>query len=250
MLLEICSGSLQSAINAQAGGAHRIELCCNLEQGGLTPSPATIQLARAKLNIDIFVLIRPRIGDFNYSEIELEQMYADIEFCKKVGVDGVVFGVLNAQNEVAVDKNKYLLKAAEGLPTTFHRAFDCLDNPMKGLAEVSRLGFDRILTSGLAVTAIEGQNLLKTLIAQAPTEVTILPGSGLNSSNVSAFLQHTKAQEIHASAKRVISPATKSLFAAPYFETDVGEVRRLRGVLEELRDSRSTIEKLPPLTNR
>ncbi|MEM1120743.1 MAG: copper homeostasis protein CutC, partial [Bacteroidota bacterium] len=167
MVLEICSGSLQSAINAQAGGADRVELCCNLEQGGLTPSPATIQLARAKLRIDIFVLIRPRIGDFNYSETALEQMYADIEFCKKVGVDGVVFGVLNEQSEVAIAKNKYLLKAAEGLQTTFHRAFDCLDDPLQGLAEVINLGFDRILTSGLASTAIKGQDLIKTLIGQA-----------------------------------------------------------------------------------
>lgn len=233
MLLEVCSGSLQSAINAQAGGAQRIELCCNLEQGGLTPSPATIQLAREKLTIDIFVLIRPRIGDFNYSELEIEQMEMDIAFCEKVGIDGVVFGALDDVNRIDLGKNSQLITAASGMQTTFHRAFDCLEDPIRGLVDVINLGFDRILTSGLATTAIEGQDVLKRLIEQAHNDIIILPGSGLKSENIADFINYTGAKEVHASAKKVIPATTKSLFAAPYYETDIVEVERLNAILQQ-----------------
>lgn len=227
MLLEICASSLQSAINAEAGGAQRIELCCNLEQGGLTPSHGTIQLAREALSIEIFVLIRPRIGDFFYTELELAQMQADILFCKSIGIDGVVFGVLNEQEEIDVKRNKQLVELAASMQTTFHRAFDCLKNPMRGLEQIVELGFDRILTSGLEPTAIEGKLLLKKLIEQAQSRITILPGSGLNSQNIADFINFTKAKEVHASAKKTILPKTKSLFATAYFETDIKEVQRL-----------------------
>lgn len=231
MLLEICASSLQSAINAQTGGAQRIELCCNLEQGGLTPSHGTIQLARQALAIEIFVLIRPRAGDFTYTELELTQMQADISFCKSIGIDGVVFGVLDAQNKIDEARNKQLIELARPMQTTFHRAFDCLTNPLQGLKQVIYLGFDRILTSGLAPTAIEGKILLKELITQAQNNITILPGSGLNSQNVADFIAFTKAKEIHASAKKTILPVTDSLFSAPYYETDVEEVQRLIAIL-------------------
>ncbi len=227
MLLEICASSLQSAINAQKGGAKRIELCCNLEQGGLTPSYGTIKLARATLSIEIFVLIRPRVGGFNYTELELAQMRADILFCKSIGIDGIVFGVLDEQNEIDMDRNEQLVKLATPMKTTFHRAFDCLKNPTQGLEQIIDLGFDRILTSGLEPTAIEGKFLLKELIEQAQNRITILPGSGLNSQNVSDFIVFTKTKEIHASAKKTILPTTNSLFSTPYFETDVKEVQRL-----------------------
>lgn len=231
MLLEICASSLQSAINAQTGGAQRIELCCNLEQGGLTPSYGTIKLARATLSIEIFVLIRPRAGDFTYTELELSQMKEDILFCKSIGIDGVVLGVLDEQNEIDRNRNKQLVELAAPMQTTFHRAFDCLKNPIQGLEQIIDLGFDRILTSGLESTAIEGKVLLKKLIAQAQNRIMILPGSGLNSQNVSDFIAFTKTKEIHASAKKTILPTTKSLFSAPYFETDVKEVQRLIAIL-------------------
>jgi len=227
MLLEICASSLQSAINAQKGGAQRIELCCNLEQGGLTPSYGTIKLARAALSIEIFVLIRPRAGDFTYSELELAQMREDILFCKSIGIDGVVLGILDKRNEIDAKQNQQFVQLAAPMKTTFHRAFDCLKNPMNDLEQVIGLGFDRILTSGLAPTAVEGQILLKKLIELAHNRIMILPGSGLNSRNIADFIAFTKTKEIHASAKKTIQPTTKSLFAAPYFETDVKEVQRL-----------------------
>lgn len=233
MLLEICASSLISAINAQAGGAQRIELCCNLEQGGLTPSAATIQLARKKLSIDIFVLIRPRIGDFNYSKTEFEQMKANILFCKEVGIDGVVFGILDDNQAIDMARNKVLVDLAKPMQTTFHRAFDCLTKPLDNLEKVIDLGFDRILTSGLAETAIEGQDLLKELIQQAADRITILPGSGLNSQNVANFLLATTAKEVHASAKKVIEPKVTHLFSVSYFETDRMEVERLTVLLQQ-----------------
>ena len=231
MLLEICASSLQSALNAQSGGAQRIELCCNLEQGGLTPSHGTIKLARQALSIEIFVLIRPRAGDFTYTELEIAQIQEDILFCKSIGIDGVVFGVLNEQNEIDFERNKQLVALAKPMQTTFHRAFDCLKNPMLGLEQIIELGFDRILTSGLESTAIEGKILLKKLIEQAQEKIIILPGSGLNSQNISDFIAFTKTKEIHASAKKIITPVTDSLFSMPYFETDVNEVRRLKAIL-------------------
>jgi len=233
MQLEVCASSLTSAINAQAGGAQRIELCCNLEQGGLTPSAATIQLARKALTIDIFVLIRPRIGDFNYSDMEFQQMQENLLFCKKAGVNGVVFGILNEQQEIDLVKNKALVELAAPMQTTFHRAFDCLKNPFENLEKIIDLGFDRILTSGLVPTAIQGQALLKKLITQAGDRIMILPGSGLNSQNMSDFLLATGSKEVHASAKKTIYPKMESLFSAPYFETDQQEVERLIALLQQ-----------------
>lgn len=233
MQLEICASSLVSAIHAQAGGAQRIELCCNLEQGGLTPSAATIRLARKELDIDIFVLIRPRIGDFNYSDIEFQQMQEDILFCKQEGVDGVVFGVLNDNQEIDLINNRKLLELAAPMQTTFHRAFDCLKNPLEDLEKIIDLGFDRILTSGLASTALQGQSLLKKLITQAADRIIILPGSGLNSQNMADFILETAAKEVHASAKKTIYPTIDSLFSTPYFETDLKEVEQLSVLLQQ-----------------
>lgn len=233
MLLEICASSLTSAINAQVGGAQRVELCCNLEQGGLTPSAATIQLARKALTIDIFVLIRPRIGDFFYSADEFEQIKADILFCKTIGIDGVVFGILDENQEIDIIRNKTLIEVAQPMQTTFHRAFDCLKSPPEGLEKVIELGFDRILTSGLQPTAIQGQPLLKSLIQQAGNRITILPGSGLTSQNIEKFIAATHAKEVHASAKKVIYPKVSNLFSSSYFETDPVEVERLSAILQQ-----------------
>ena len=233
MSLEICANSVQSAINAQNGGAQRIELCCNLEQGGLTPSPATIQLVRAHLDIQVFVLIRPRIGGFYYSPLEFELMHKNIDFCLKSGIDGVVFGVLDAQNELDVVRNELLIAAAGKMQKTFHRAFDCLEKPISSLEQLKKLNFDRVLTSGLANTAIEGKKLIKELLEVANGAITILPGSGLNSQNLAEFLQFTNAEEIHASAKKIITPKGNHLFSTPYFETDETEVRQLKAILQQ-----------------
>lgn len=234
MILEICANSVSSAVKAQEGGANRIELCCNLEQGGLTPSAATIQLVKELVSIPIFVLIRPRIGSFSYTPLELKQMCKDILFCKRLGIDGVVFGVLNKYDEIAIAANKDLLEAARPMECTFHRAFDCLENPFEGAKTIVSMGFNRILTSGTKPTAIEGKYIIRKLIQEtANLGITILPGSGLSSTNSQSFLAFTGAKELHASAKKTIRPSSSNLFSAMYFETDIEEVKSLSAVIRE-----------------
>lgn len=234
MKIEICANSVQSAVNAQEGGAHRIELCCNLQEGGLTPSAGTIQLVRKWLAIEVFVLIRPRIGGFCYSGIEMETMMKDIIFCKEQGIDGVVFGVLKKDNTIDIERNTILLEAAKPMQATFHRAFDCLPNPFKGVEQLVALGFDRILTSGQATTAISGQAIIKDLVHQANHQIILLPGGGLNSSNTTDFIAQTGVQEIHLSAKKKIVNGKDSLFEATCFETDTEEVRNVVELLKKI----------------
>ena len=231
MKVEICANSVQSAVAAQEGGAHRIELCCNLKEGGLTPSSGTIQLARKWLAIEIFVLIRPRVGDFCYSDIEIETMLKDIFFCKENEVDGVVLGVLQKDNQIDMQNMALLIQAARPMQVTFHRAFDVLANPVQGLEQLVELGVDRLLTSGQATSAIAGQSFIKNLVQQAGERITILPGGGLNPSNISKFVQDTNVSEVHLSAKQTITKGAGSLFAASYFETNAEEVRKIVGLL-------------------
>jgi len=232
MELEICTPSVQSAINAQKGGADRIELCANLEQGGTTPSAGTIGLVRKFLEIEVFALIRPRAGDFIYSPMELQEMKADILYCKEKGIDGVVFGVLNKKNEIDIQANRLLASLARPMQITFHRAFDCLENPFEGVEKLIDIGFERILTSGLKPRAVEAIPLIRQLIEQANDRIVIMPGSGLNSKNLKDFLVDTRATEVHASAKKVVSPGDQSLFSAPRFETDETEVKKLAEIID------------------
>ena len=224
MKLEICANSVQSALNAQEGGAQRIELCCNLEAGGVTPSAATIQLARKWLAIEVFVLIRPRIGNFCYSDVEFETMLKEILFCREQEVDGVVFGVLKEDGTIDVDRNAILVEAARPMQVTFHRAFDCIPNASEGLEQLIQLNFDRVLTSGQQATAISGKETIRQLIQQASDRIVVLPGSGLNASNTKDFIDYTGAKEVHLSAKMLVDRQETGLFAATSFETDVAQV--------------------------
>ncbi len=231
MKVEICASSVQSATHAQEGGAHRIELCCNLKEGGLTPSAGTIQLVRKWLAIEVFVLIRPRNGDFCYSDIEFETMVKDIYFCKEQGIDGVVVGVLQKDHSIDVERTALLIEAARPMKVTFHRAFDCIPNSIEGLEQLVDLGVDRVLTSGQATSAIGGQALIKTLVEQAGSRITILPGGGLNQQNIVDFINFTKVEEVHLSAKQTIFSGEESLFAATYYETNIEAVRGIVGLL-------------------
>jgi len=234
MKLEICANSVQSAVNAQEGGAQRIELCCNLEEGGLTPSAATIQLARKWLAIEVFVLIRPRIGNFCYSDIEFETMLKEILFCKDEGVDGVVFGVLNKDGTIDLERNAILVEAARPMQVTFHRAFDCIPDASKGLEQLIQVKFDRVLTSGQQVTAMEGKALIQQFVQQAKDRITILPGSGLSANNLKDFIAYTGVKEVHLSAKMLVDRQETGLFAATSFETDVAQVRKVSKSLTSL----------------
>jgi copper homeostasis protein len=206
-LLEVCAGSLQSALNAQAGGAHRIELCDNLSEGGTTPSPGTIRQAVQMLNIPVFVLIRPRPGDFLYSEAEFESMKADVLFCKEHRAEGVVVGILRADGTVDLDRMSELIRLARPMQVTFHRAFDMVKEPFRALEDIIAIGCDRILTSGQAPTVMEGSGLIAKLVHQAGDRIVIMPGSGISEKNAVEVLRLTGAKEIHASLRSAVPSA-------------------------------------------
>ena len=204
-ILEVCAGSVQSVIAARNGGASRVELCSALEIGGITPSKGLIEEARKIQNIKLNVLIRPRGGDFLYNEYEVATMEQDIATARQLGVDGVVIGALTAQGDIDMKTCQRLIKAADGLSVTFHRAFDMCRDPFAALEDVISLGCHRILTSGLASTALAGSKLIKELVDTAQDRIIIMPGCGVNAANAATILDATGATEIHASARTKVS---------------------------------------------
>ena len=203
-ILEICAGSVESAIAARDGGATRIELCAALEIGGTTPSAGLIAEARKIEGIVLNVIIRPRGGDFLYNEHEAACMEQDIRTCRPLGADGVVIGALTAEGDIDTALCKRLIDAADGMSITFHRAFDMCRDPKRALEELIAIGCDRVLTSGQAATAEAGLPLLKELVQQAAGRISIMPGCGVNSGNAARILQATAAVEIHASARKSV----------------------------------------------
>jgi len=201
MILEICANSIDSAIAAQNGGANRVELCENLNEGGTTPSYGTLLLTRQQVSIDLYVLIRPRSGDFLYSAFEFEIMKADILKCKELGYNGVVIGLLTPDGSIDVERTKSLVELASPMGVTFHRAFDSCNNFEEALEDVISCGCERVLTSGLKNTAIEGSDVLKKLLDLAGDRIIIMPGSGIKASNIKFLKELVPAKEWHASAK-------------------------------------------------
>lgn len=201
MILEIAANSVASALAAQEGGAGRVELCTALELGGLTPSHAQIALARERLRIPLYVLIRPRAGDFLYGELECETMLRDIETCASLGCDGVVLGVLDAEGRVDTARCRPLIAAAGKLGVTFHRAFDLSRDPAQALEDIVTLGCECILTSGMQGSAADGSALIRELVEQAGDRIVVMPGAGITARNIAALAAATGAHEFHASAK-------------------------------------------------
>jgi copper homeostasis protein len=202
--LEICSDSVESAIIAQEAGADRIELCASLIEGGVTPSYATILAAREELHIPVHVLIRPRSGDFLYSEQEYELMKREIVFCRQSGIDGVVLGILRMDGSVDYERTSRLVDVSWPMSVTFHRAFDLCYEPEKGLHDIISCGAHRVLTSGQKNTAAEGTDLISMLVKSASGKIIIMPGSGINESNVSSIAEKTGASEFHMSARKEV----------------------------------------------
>ena len=202
MILEICCNSVQSAVNAQEAGAHRIELCAELAVGGITPSFGLINEVLKRVNIPVFVLIRPRSGHFTYSDAEFHTMKQDIELCRELGCQGIVSGVLKSNNTIDAEKTQELVEISNPLPFTFHRAFDWTPDPFQALKQLMAAGVDRILTSGQESSAKNGLQILKQLQLQAGEQLTILPGGGINADNASHFKQEG-FREIHCSASVV-----------------------------------------------
>jgi len=221
MLLEIACFNLESALIAQKAGADRIELCEDYLSGGITPSEDIIEQARRKISIPLFVMIRPRSGNFIYNEDEFEKMKQAVIHCKEVGVDGVVLGILNSEGNVDREKCMELVKLAQPMQVTFHRAFDETKEPLNAMDEIISCGFHRVLTSGQRQFSLHGARLISSLIMKAGKRIAIMPGGGIRSVNISTLITETAATEYHSSA---INPAT--------LMPDENEIRKLKEFLE------------------
>lgn len=241
-LLEVAANSVASALAAQAGGARRVELCASLEAGGVTPSHGTIVRARDGLTIPLYVLIRPRAGDFVYDELELAAMLDDIAHCRSLGCDGVVVGALTPDGEVDRSACARCVEAADGMGMAFHRAFDLAADKAATLEALIDLGFERVLTSGGAPSAVAGAALLSRLVAQAGERITVMPGAGIEPGNLAALRELTQAREFHASATRRLPSAMRRAPTDPLgmgageTRTDVETVRELVAALADSTD--------------
>lgn len=220
--LEIIGFNLESCHIAQVNGANRIELCDNPGDGGTTPSYGFIKAARKLLQIELYCMIRPRGGDFFYSEEEFEVMKADIKTAKELGCDGVVIGMLNKDGSIAKEQCKQLVELAYPMGVTFQRAFDRVKDPFAALEDVIDTGCERILTSGLVPSCHDGAKLIGELNAKAAGRISIMPGSGLRSSNLIDVARITGATEFHTSAR--VFTNTQMDFVNPAMEEDLKNV--------------------------
>lgn len=239
VLIEVCANSVESALAAQVGGAARVELCAALVEGGITPSAATIELARERLQIPLHVLIRPRGGDFCYDDIAFDLMKRDIAFSKRAGVDGVVIGILNPDGSIDTARISELITAARPLSVTFHRAFDMTADPFRALDDVLALGVERLLTSGQRGSAVEGNGLIAELIRRAGDRLIVMPGAGIHEGNIRGLITATGAREYHLSGQKKV--ASRMVYRNPHvfmgvpglpeYEIGVTDAHKIRRVV-------------------
>jgi copper homeostasis protein len=242
--IEVCAYSVQSAITAQEAGAFRVELCSNYFEGGTTPSAGTIQLAREALKIKLNVIIRPRGGDFLYSDCEYSTMLKDIETAMKLGADGIAAGILTADGRVEKTRMKEIISITGTGSVTFHRAFDTVRDPFRAMDDLIELGVNRILTSGLKHSAAEGKELIAQLNERAGNKIIIMPGSGVNSSNIENLYKSTGAVEFHLSGRSIIKSNMEfhnddvsfnpELPRGNYYETDYDKIKSVIDIVKEL----------------
>ena len=198
--LEIACFNVESAKIAHENGADRIELCDGIEVGGTTPNFEVTTKVRQLIDIDLNVMIRPRGGDFVYSDTEFEQMKLEISEFKKLNINGYVFGILDKNNKIDIERNTELVNLAKPFPCTFHRAFDVVSDYEQALEDVISCGFSAILTSGTHSNVMDGIDVLKKLVLQAQNRITIMPGGGLRSTNINHIQEVTQATFYHSSA--------------------------------------------------
>jgi copper homeostasis protein len=246
-ILEVCAGSLASALAAQEGGAYRVELCDNLYEGGTTPSIGTIELARLKLSIKLHVIIRPRGGDFLYNDLEFAIIKRDVERCRDLGVDGVVIGFLLPDGRIDIERTREIVEMARPMAVTFHRAFDMSRDPFEALGDLKLTGVDRILTSGQKNLATEGAELIAELVKQASDHLVIMPGGGLSEHNIKEFARQVKATEYHATLRHTIYSGMTfrrddvymgGLSAIPEFSNLETDPQRVRSMVESLQNNK------------
>jgi copper homeostasis protein len=227
-LLEISVESVEAALAAERGGADRIELCADLATGGVTPSAELMRAVRERLRVPIFVMIRARGGDFVYSDAEFAAMKAAIGSAKKLGMDGMVLGILRGDRHVDVHRARELVELARPLPTTFHRAFDESAELRQALEDVIRTGAARILTSGGAPNALGGAAMVANLVVSAQGRIVILPGAGINASNIAQVANVTGAREFHSGLSSALPYASRD------FAKVEAEVRKLAEAISRL----------------
>ena len=240
-LIEIATTDFASTEAAVKGGADRIELCSALSEGGLTPSFGLVRLCREKFRLPVFPIIRPRSGDFLYSDDEYNIIKNEVTLCKQLGCDGVVVGFLKKDGTIDKKRTAVIVERAYPMEVTFHRAFDrCLD-PFKALEKIIDTGCQRILTSGQKPTAIEGVELIRELVKEADNRITIMPGSGVKKENIKSLVEHTGAMEFHAALRNTVKSRMEFMhpsFASPGNYEYPGileeDVRVLKKELEEL----------------
>ncbi len=204
MKLEICIDSVESAIAAERGGAQRVELCADLLEGGITPSAGMIASVRSHISIQLFVMIRPRSGDFCYTDLEFDVMNREIELARNLGADGIVLGLLDLDARVNVPRTRQLVELAAPLPVTFHRAVDMTPDLDSTVEDVIATGASRILTSGGAPDAVTGMNQIARMVEVASGRIIIMPGGGVSPQTVEAIANGTGATEFHSSARTAV----------------------------------------------
>ena len=239
-IVEVCAFSLESCIAAEKGGAKRIELCSSIHEGGTTPSAGLIQLAKQRVSIEIYAMIRPRGGDFCYSNDEISVMEADIRMVKQCGCEGVVLGILQKDGRVNVSQTKALVALAKPMQVTFHRAIDMTPNYLQALEDIIETGCHRILTSGQKNTALEGMEAIEILVNQAKGRIEIMAGSGINAYNAKLLL-HTGVNALHLTGKssrdsemvyRKEGIAMGGLSEVPEYEVVYSDFMKIRAVVD------------------
>lgn len=239
MIVEICANSYESAMNAEKAGAHRIELCSELAVGGITPSYGMLKKIISDISIPVHVLIRPRSGDFTYSDQEFEIMKEDIQFCKELGVSGIVSGILNEDMTLDKERTQELVELSKPMSFTFHRGFDWLIDPIKSIHKLEEIGVNRVLTSGQESSAEQGIELLNKL--RKESTLTIMPGGGITINNASLFKENG-FKELHLSAtkkRQTIDIPKISMNSLKHFEETqiaVSDIQTIQTILSQVND--------------
>lgn len=250
IVVEVCVDSVASALAAERGGAQRVELCSDLLEGGVTPSCGLLGVVRSSISIGVFVIIRPRPGDFCYSEQEFDTMGRDIEFARKEGADGVVFGILKTDGHVDIERTRRLVELARPLSVTFHRAFDMSADLFRSLEDVCAAGADRVLTSGGEQECLHGVDTVARLVKASRGRLKIMAGGRIGINNAATIIDRTGVREIHVG---LASPVTSAMFhrnpRLSLGKAPGNEHQRTQVLEESVRKLKNAISSLKPRTD-